>query len=66
MKTNFVPRWLSIFSKGVLYLPVLGFFMQFMGSDYLKQYFADVLINIITTFGGGLINMFVDTIFGVA
>lgn len=66
MKTNFIPRWLNIASKSILYLPMLGFFMQFIGSDYLKQYLADVLINIISTFGGGLINIFVDTIFGSA
>ncbi len=66
MKTNFVPRWLDLFSKTVLYLPVLGLFTQFLGSDYLKQYAADVFINIIESFGAGLINIMVNAIFGTA
>ena len=45
---------------------MLGVFSQFLGSDYLKQYVADVLIAVINTVGSALIDSFVDSIFGMA
>ena len=66
MKTKLVPGWLRTFSNMVIFLPMLGLFTQFLGSEYLKQYTADVLITIINTVGSALIDIIIQAIFGIA
>lgn len=66
MKTNLMPQWLRMTSQLVLALPMVGFITQALGSDYFKQYIADVLINIIEQYGIGLIDLGVRGLLGVA
>jgi len=67
MKTNLVPRWLRIGSHLVVTVPMLGFFTQMLGSDYFKEYLANVLISVTESFGTALIHVIVQKIlYGVA
>ena len=47
MKTKFMPDWLRNVSQVVLVLPMVGFLMQLFGSDYFKQYLANVFISVL-------------------
>jgi hypothetical protein len=62
MKTNLIPRWLRTSSQVALAIPMLGFFTQMLGSDYFKEYLADVLINVTESFGTAIIHVLVQTI----
>ena len=62
MKTKLVPGWLRITSKVTLALPMVGFFTQALGSDYFKQYMADVVIQIIESYGTALIHVAVQAL----
>jgi len=61
MKTRFVPGWLRITSQLALAVPMVGFLTQAVGSDYFKQYLADVFIRIVESFGTALIHVAVQT-----
>ncbi len=62
MKTNLMPRWLRVTSHIMLAVPVVGFVTQALGSDYFKQYLADVFISIIGSFGTALIHTAVQAL----
>ncbi|NLE29671.1 MAG: hypothetical protein GX629_08390 [Phycisphaerae bacterium] len=62
MKTRLIPGWLRLSSQLVLALPMVGFFSDIVGSDYFKQYVADVLVSVIESFGTALIHVVVQAI----
>ncbi len=62
MKTKLVPGWLRVTSNVALALPMVGFASQAFGSDYFKQYMADVVIQILESFGTALIHVAVQTL----
>jgi hypothetical protein len=67
MKTKLIPGWLRLTSRLALALPMVGFFTQMIGSDYFKQYVADVLVSVIESFGTALIHVAVQTfLYGAA
>jgi len=61
MKTNLIPRWLRVVSRVALVVPMVGFITQAIGSDYFKQYLADVFVSIMNSFGTALIHVAVQT-----
>jgi len=60
MKTRLVPAWLRVPSLLMLAVPMVGFVSQAIGSTYFKQYVADVLISVISSFGTALIHIAVE------
>jgi hypothetical protein len=62
MKTKLIPGWLRVASQVTLALPMIGFFTQAVGSDYFKQYMADVVIQIIGSYGTALIDALVQSL----
>jgi|WetSurMetagenome_2_1015567.scaffolds.fasta_scaffold758706_1 hypothetical protein len=62
MKTKLVPGWLRFFSKAALALPMIGFFSQALGSDYFKLYMADVVVQVLASFGTALIDTVVQAL----
>ncbi len=67
MKTKLVPGWLRVSSNLALALPMVGFFTQALGSDYFKMYMADVVVQILASFGTALIDGVIQALFyGIA
>lgn len=67
MKTRLIPGWMRLTSQLALTLPMVGFFTQMIGSDYFKQYVADVLVSVIESFGTALIHVAVEAfLYGAA
>jgi len=67
MKTRLMPTWLRIASQTVLAIPMVGFITQMIGSDYFKEYIANVLISVIESYGTALIHLAVQSfLYGTA
>jgi hypothetical protein len=62
MATKLMPTWLRLSSQVTLAVPMVGFFTQMLGSDYFKQYIADVMISVVETFGTSLIHVAVQAL----